>query len=101
MGEPVEEYILKENLKENLEFLLKEFKNYFDKYNLKYSISFKLFQDLFDKSWKVLRIVIKLGDVQEYIIYYLFNVLREIAKNALDEDKRKKIIISLEKDGYV
>lgn len=91
----IEDFLSKEDLKKDLNFLIEKIKEYFKNYNIEYDISLELFQDYFDKSWKIVNIKVKLFNVQEYIAYYLLTELRRFALS-MDKNKRKKIIITFD-----
>jgi hypothetical protein len=98
-SEFLEDFINKNNLKEDIIFLISKFKEYLEFYKINYDISLDIFRDYFNKNWSILRLNIKLKDVQDYVELYLFNHLREVSKTILSEDKRKKVIIYMSKDG--
>lgn len=98
-SEFLEDFINKNNLKEDIIFLISKFKEYLESYKIDYEINLDIFQDYFNKNWSILKLNIKLKDIQDYVELYLFNHLREITKTILDENKRKKVIIYMSRDG--
>lgn len=87
-----------EDLKKDIIILTNKIKEYLDNYNINYEFKYEEFKDYFDETWRVIKIILKIEDIQDYIERYLYNRMKEIAKNNLDEDKRKKIVIIINAD---
>jgi len=86
-------------LERDLIFLTDKIKAYLDQFKLNYEINYEEFQDIFDETWRVVKIMLKIKDVQDYVERYLYNYIRELAKNNLDENKRNKIVIITNAEG--
>lgn len=91
----IEEFLNKENLNKDLNKILNQIIFYLNKFKIEHKIKLDLFKDYFDKDWKILKIIVKCKDVQNYSYFYLWNELEKILKENLEENKRSKMAVIL------
>ncbi|MDT7887292.1 MAG: hypothetical protein RQ968_07955 [Thermoproteota archaeon] len=96
IDEEVKKFLEENNLNYFFNQIISEINSYLNKFNFSYSINYEIFEDLFDKSWKNLKIIINLNNVSDYSLFYTWNELCKIKNKIINSSKMIIIVRSNE-----
>ncbi|MFP3191117.1 MAG: hypothetical protein RXR31_07295 [Thermoproteota archaeon] len=99
LNKEVINFIEENKLEEYINFAIDTITKYLSLHRIVFDLYLDFFEDFFNRDLRILRIVVRCKNYDEYSFFYLWRSLISITKSSIPEDICSKIAIKLENES--